>query len=305
MGYPDPFYVRFARDALGAWRELEDECGVDHVVSTGSVDFGDVDSVAAVVAAMDAEGVPSELLSPATARDRWPGMRFHGPIVFQPGGGRIASGAARLAMVEQAQRHGAGFCWNRAVLALEADTDRVRVVAGDDVIVADVAVVTAGAWISPLVADTFPLPPLTVTQESVFHFAPRTAPSWWPSIIHHDVTFVYGLETPGLGVKLAEHHTGPVVDAETRDGMVDPGSRERVVQFVEEWMPGLDPVPVDELTCLYTTTPTQDFVVDRRGPLVVGSPCSGHGFKFAPLVGAILADVAEHGDPPARFAATG
>ena len=112
---------------------------------------------------------------------------------------------------------------------------------------------------------------------------------------------IYGLETPGEGVKLAEHHTGPQVDADTRDGMVDPGSRERIVQFVERWMPGLVPVPATETTCLYTTTPTEDFVLDRVGPVVVASPCSGHGFKFAPLVGRMIADLVDGGDALERF----
>ena len=142
---------------------------------------------------------------------------------------------------------------------------------------------------------------MRVTQESVFHFAPREEPSWWPSLIHHGDPFVYGLETPGLGVKLAEHHTGPEVDPSTRDGVVDPGSRERIVQFVEQWMPGLVPVPVDEVTCLYTTTATEDFVIDRVGPVVVASPCSGHGFKFAPLVGRLIAEVVDGDDGPERF----
>lgn len=301
LGYPDPFYVRLGRDALGAWRDLEEQCGVTLIAPTGSVDFGDAESVASVLAAMDAEGVATELLTPAMATDRWPGMRFQGTVVFQPGGGRIASGAARLAMIEQAQRHGAAFCWVAPVLGIEPDGDRVRVVARDDVMVADTVVVTAGAWVTHVLGDVVDLPPVAVTQESVFHFAPRTEPSWWPSLIHHGPTFVYGLETPGLGVKLAEHHTGPVVDPFTRDGAIDPGSRERVVQFVEEWMPGLGPVPVDELTCLYTTLPGEDFLIDRAGPVVVASPCSGHGFKFAPLLGAMIADCVEDGDPPDRF----
>jgi len=63
-------------------------------------------------------------------------------------------------------------------------------------------------------------------------------------------------------------------------------------RYVEDWFPGLDPTPIRPATCLYTTTPTQDFVLERRGPIVVGSPCSGHGFKFTPLIGRRLADLA-------------
>ena len=67
-------------------------------------------------------------------------------------------------------------------------------------------------------------------------------------------------------------------------------------------MPGLVPLPVAGATCLYTNTPTQDFVIDREGPIVVGSPCSGHGFKFAPLIGRMLADLAQGiAEPLPRF----
>jgi sarcosine oxidase len=301
LGYPDRFWVRRCREALAEWRDLEEQAGVGFIVATGSVDVGDPASVADVVAALDEEDVPTELLTPAVAADRWPGIRFGGTVVFQAGGGRIASGAARIAMIEQAQRHGAVIHFETPAFGIEPIGDRVRVThlgGSDD---ADVVVVAAGAWVGAVLAGIVDLPPVRVTQESVFHFAPRETLSWWPSFIHHGAPFVYGLETPGLGVKLAEHHTGAEVDPSTRDGVVDPGSRERIVQFVEQWMPGLVPVPVDEITCLYTTTPTEDFVIDRVGPVVVASPCSGHGFKFSPLVGRMIADVVDGDDAPERF----
>ncbi len=302
LGYPDRFWVHLGCEARTQWRELEEDAEVGLIVPTGSVDHGDPASVGAIIAALDAEGVPIELLTPAVAADRWPGMRFEGSVVFQPGGGRIASGAARLAMIEQAQRHGADVRFDEPVRAIEPTDAGARVVLDHEVLDADTVVVTAGAWVAKLLDGLVALPPLQITQESVFHFAPRDAQSWWPSLIHHhDDATIYGLETPGVGVKLAEHHTGPVVDPDTRDAMVDPGSRERVVQFVERWMPGLEPVPVDEVTCLYTTTGTEDFLLDRVGPIVVASPCSGHGFKFSPLIGAMIADAVDGAAPTPRF----
>ncbi len=301
LGYPDPFYVRLGRDALGAWRDLEDESGMRLLAPTGSVDHGGVDSVAVVLSVFDAEGVATELLTPSMAADRWPGMRFEGTVVFQPGGGRIASGAARTAMISQAQRHGAAFRWWTPVRRIEPDDDQVRVVAGDDVLVADVVVVAAGAWVMGLVADHVAMPALTVTQESVVHFEPRDGQDWWPSFIHHGPATIYGLETPGEGIKVAEHHTGPVVDPDTRNGLVDPWDRERLRGYAQRWLPGVDPAATTETTCLYTTTPTEDFVVDRVGPVVVASPCSGHGFKFSPLIGSLVADCVDGAAPMDRF----
>ena len=204
-------------------------------------------------------------------------------------------------MIEQAQRHGAQFHFETSVFGIEPLGDRVRVAhfGGSDE--ADAVVVAAGSWVASVLAGIVDLPPIRVTQESVVHCAPRESLSWWPSFIHDGTPCVDGLETPGLGVKLAEHHTGPEVDPSTRDGVVDPGSRERIVQFVEQRMPGLVPVPVDEVTCLYTTTPNEEFVIDRVGPIVVASPCSGHGFKFAPLVGRMIADVVDGDAGPERF----
>jgi sarcosine oxidase len=75
-----------------------------------------------------------------------------------------------------------------------------------------------------------------------------------------------------------------------------------VIRYVEEWLPGLEPTPRGEVTCLYTDTPSQDFLIDRVGDLVVCSPCSGHGAKFAPVVGEMVADlVTGAGAVPDRF----
>src|SRR5581483_4966980 len=138
--------------------------------------------------------------------------------------------------------------------------DRVTVTTGEGAVTAPVAVVTAGAWVRDVLGDAAPA--VTVTQEQVQHFRPRrelAAGELWPSFIHHRRPWIYGLVTPGEGVKVDEHHAGPVVD------------------------------PAE---CLYTNTPDEAFVIERRGPVVVGSPCSGHGFKFTPLIGRRLAELA-------------
>jgi sarcosine oxidase len=67
---------------------------------------------------------------------------------------------------------------------------------------------------------------------------------------------------------------------------------ERVVSWLRERLPGVDAEPVAVETCLYTTTPDERFILERRGRVVIGSPCSGHGFKFAPAVGRKLAELA-------------
>jgi sarcosine oxidase len=137
------------------------------------------------------------------------------------------------------------------------------------------------------------VPELTVTREQTFHFRPLEDGVEWPSFIHHrdDEHPVYGLETPGEGIKVAEHHAGQVTDADGRSFADDEIGRRRVIRYVTERLPGLDPTPVTALTCLYTSTPDESFVLERTGRVVVGSACSGHGFKFTPLIGRRLAEL--------------
>lgn len=164
-------------------------------------------------------------------------------------------------------------------------------------------VVAAGAWTGPLLDGLVPLPPLTVTQQQVFFFEPRE-PGPWPTIVHSssgEGLDIYALPE-GPWVKLGEHLGSTVTTAEARDFTVDPEARERALAYVREWLPGLDPAPRSEVTCLYTWAPGEDFVLDRHGPIVVCSPCSGHGAKFAPLIGELVTDLLEGAPPIDRFA---
>jgi sarcosine oxidase len=273
------------------------------LVETGSVDHGDPAAVEHLRVALAAAHAPYEILAPATAQELWPGMQFDRAVGHQPDGGRLDAALALRTLLGQAGEHGADVRFNAPVRSLETGIDRVRVVTDDETYDAGVVVVAAGAWVEPLLGMHVALPPLVVTQESAFHFSPRE-PRPWPSFIHYAGAARYGLETPGEGVKVAEHHTGPAVTADGRDFVVDPAARERVIEHVTQWLPGLVPEPVSEVTCLYTSTPTEDFVIDRVGPIVVVSACSGHGFKFAPVIGSMAADLADgtRGAPLARFA---
>jgi sarcosine oxidase len=301
LAYPDPFWIELARAARDGWHELEADSGAEILVPTGSVDHGAAEGVRPIQAALAAAGVRHEMLDPVEAQRRWPAMRFDGPVCHQPDGGRVASELALAAMTEQFARRGGEARWNAPVRSIDVSGDRARVVTDDQTYDAAVVVVAAGAWIAPLLGATVALPSLVVTQESAFHFAPREAMQW-PSFIHHGAIARYGLETPGEGVKVAEHHSGAVVTAATRDFVVAEDARARVTDFVARWFPGLVPEPVSEVTCLYTNTATEDFVLDRAGPVVVVSPCSGHGFKFAPIIGRMAADLADGSAPVTRFA---
>jgi sarcosine oxidase len=289
FAYDDPAYVRMAQESLALWRELEADTDRTLLETTGAIDHGNLGSVAAVAAALRTCGAPHRLMPASEARERWPGMRFDSDVLFHRDGGRCRADDTVRALQDRATELGADVRFGTGRAALRTSSSGVEVEAAGETISAPVAVVTVGAWVRGVVGDEL-APDVKVTQEQIQHFAPRSDGEW-PSFIHHRRPWVYGLLTPGEGVKVAEHHVGPVVDPDRRPPR-DAVAETTVVRYVEEWFPGLDPTPVNVAECLYTTTPDESFVLERRGPIVIGSPCSGHGFKFTPLIGRRLADLA-------------
>ena len=313
--YPDPFYVRLTGQAERRWRALEADAGEVLLTLTGGIDFGADREPERLHAVLTECGVPVELLAEEAAAERWPYIDFRGvgPVMFHPDAGVVDPDRAIAAMLRLAAAHGADVRFETPVSALAAAPGGGAVVTTDrGEFAAPVVVVAAGAWTAPLLAGLVELPPLTVTQQQVFHFAPAAgrAAAPWPVFIHYDGTgYRYGLPAgrdggaPGV-VKIGEHDPGQVTTAAGRDFRIDPAARERVSAFVAARLPGLDPAPFNEASCLYTWTANEDFILDRPGggPFVIASACSGHGAKFAPLLGEIIADLtAGRPAPDPRF----
>jgi monomeric sarcosine oxidase len=300
--YPDPLYVRLTGEAQRLWRQLEDQAGEELVVTTGGLDFGPSRGPGKMYDLLSAAGVSAELIPAAAAAERWPTMAFGSdPVLFHPDGGVIDAERAMAAMRALAVASGAQVHYGSPVLNVSASEAGVVIDTPDRSWRAPVVVAAAGPWLEPLLGGQVRLPPLTVTQQQAFHFAPL-APAGdgarpWPTFICHDEVPIYGLpagrdgELPGA-VKIGEHGRGTVTTGDDRDGIVSPAARNRVRAFVRDRLPGLGPEPAGELTCLYTSTASEDFILDRQGPFVICSACSGHGAKFAPLIGEIAASLA-------------
>ncbi|MBB5866835.1 glycine/D-amino acid oxidase-like deaminating enzyme [Allocatelliglobosispora scoriae] len=111
---------------------------------------------------------------------------------------------------------------------------------------------------------------------------------------------IYGLATPGQGIKVGFHGAGPEVDPDRRDLTPEPGRLAALREYARQWLPGVDADVVVPMSCTYTTTPDSNFVLDRRGPVIVATGFSGHGFKFVPATGRVLADLALDGTRPDR-----
>jgi sarcosine oxidase len=279
LSYPDERWVRLAQESYPLWRELEIEFGRALLDQPGSLDLRDWQSNRD---ALTACGVPFEVLDAAELERRFPIRVEPGERgLFQADGGIIFADLALRALRDSAEAAGADVRERLPAESVQEDGDGV--VAGG--VRARVAVVTAGAWAPALVGVV-----ATPTRETTSYFS-LAEPV--PSVIDGGPggTAGYALIAPGIGLKAGLHQSGPVADPNEQGGP-DPELAERAAAWVERRFTGAGPRVRTE-TCLYTRRPHDEFVLARTGRVVVGSPCSGHGFKFAPVVGNRLAALAE------------
>jgi sarcosine oxidase len=316
--YPDPFYTQAVVRSKALWDELDGVSGRELITPAGAVDYGSERQPDRLAHVLTGAGVDHELLSAAEARSRWPQIAFDTPVLWHPGAGVIDAEGSVNTMVEQAVRHGTELRtgWSATRVEEHSTGYRVHSETGETIDAGNV-IVSAGGWLPALLGHlSLPagflaaLPEITVRQEQAYHFRYRTDEPW-PTFIHKSADIqTYGL--PGgrdagfAGQKVAEYNGGKLIpSASEQTGTVDPHNRLRVTDYVRTYLPGLDPEPYAETTCLFTNTSDEDFIIDRVDGITILSPCSGHGAKFAPLIGQWAADLATGSDNvPTRFRPT-
>jgi sarcosine oxidase len=268
VAYPEPDWVRLAEEAMRGWRELETQSGEELLGLYGLVEVASSPELTSA-SALDACGLDYRLLDGGEARELGVALPEGWAALHQPEAGVVRADLARRAFLDVAVSRGARVETGRRVVS-------------PDAVDADVVVVTAGAWVTDFVPDL----PVSVTRETIAYFHREGPPS--PSVVERNEETrghaMYALRDPVHGLKAGAHHAGTETDP-NEDGEPDAAIVERISSWVRERLPDADPQPVGAETCIYTSTADESFVLERRGRLVVGSACSGHGFKFAPAVG--------------------
>ncbi len=300
-------YTEWAGAAIPLWRQLEERSGELLLEQTGQIDHGVDEALAEITANYEAGGWSYERMSAGAAMDRWPGMRFETDVLCSPDGGRVFADRTIEALLRLAEADGADLHFDEPALAIARDGSGVVVATNRGDYAADVVVVAAGSWVTELQgwADFgITLPAFSVTEQFPVHFPIRdgfTFPSW----INHDDGEAsdyhfhygaYGLESPGEGLKVGVDALENFVDLNTRTLEVPAEAMGIAAEYADRWLPGVDTTTGSAVSCLFTMTEDSDFVLDRSGPIIVASPCSGHGFKFTPILGRILANLAEGHD---------
>jgi sarcosine oxidase len=311
LGTEQAHYLELAQRARTLWSQLEDESGAHLLTITGAVEHGmDTATAEDFGRMLHAHGVEHDVLAAEAASQRWRGMRFAGAAVFQPGGGILHADAAVSALQELASRQGAAVRSGvRIDKLVTAGSDEVAVVdSGGESTRAKRVVVAAGSWAPKLLAGVIDLPAVTVTQEQPRVFEMLDTRQDWPCFVQwrdHGGEWGcfegYGLRE-GDGVKVGLHASGPQVDPDSRDFAPEPRRDEALRTYVREWFPGLDPDGSSAISCLYDNTANKSFVIDRVGPISIATGFNGEGFKFVPVIGEILRDLAlDEGRPPEMF----
>lgn len=303
-----PSYVPLLRSAYEEWRALEAEHGASLLHETGSVAAGPPGNEIFEGARRSCEehDIDHEVLSSAELNDRFPGYDVPDDYraIFQPQGGYLVPEKCIVAHVESAQDRGAEIRARTKVeswtplddggVAVETETDRVE---------ADSLVLAAGAWTGKLVPELESV--LTPERQVVGWFQPddpdRFAPESFPVfVVAADETEIYGFPVHAVpGVKIGKyHHQEEAVDPDQMAREPTKADERLLRELAEEYLADAAGPTMRLETCLFTNTPDSRFVIDAHPDhpqVTVAAGFSGHGFKFASVVGSVLADLATEG----------
>lgn len=331
--YEKPDYVPLLQRSYELWDDLSARYGQQLFTRCGSLMIGAADSpvVTGTLESARRWSLPHEILDARQLRARFPqfAMPDDQRAVFEADAGFALAEPSVLANLELAMADGAELWFDTVVEAVELGRSGVHITAGGTELTADKVVVATGAWASRLAKlEQYPL---NVQRQTVHRYEPASGSSgltdfdpdrfpvyiWdWPMPEAEPTTELYGFpHQPGdAGVKIGIYHDGYDVDPDELDRTVGPGDAARLTELLPHTLPGLAGPWQSGTACMYTALPGDDFMLGLHpggsGRVVLALGFSGHGFKFMPVVGEIVADLVVDGRTrhdidflsPARFA---
>ncbi len=306
--FEHPQYVPLVQRAYDRWAALERESGRPLLVPSGGLMIGRPDGTLVSGARRSAmqHRLDYEELPAAETRRRFPMFELDETEVglYERRAGVLLPEPAIEAALEGARRAGAELHFDEPVLSWEAGASITLATPGGEYSV-DRLVLSAGAWMAGALPSR-PLP-LSVARQTLFWFAARgdaaaLVPGRMPIFIWEwkPERFFYGFPDLGDGVKIAIHREGEAVHPDSVRRTTGAGDCDLLREIMAPRTPAFNGALRESAVCLYTNTADGDFLIDRSPVdrrVLIASPCSGHGFKFAPVIGEVLADLVEERVP--------
>ena len=300
--FEGPEYVPLLQRANGLWRQLEEESGSELLTLTGGLAIGrpDGELVTGVLASARLNNLRHRLLGTVEMDRLHPQHKLAaGEVaVREEEAGFLRPERSIAAAAARAEALGARLMTETDVTAVKPSGGGVVVETSRGRFTAERVLIAAGPWTSKLLPDL--RLPLTVERQVLTWLAVDDpagfAAEHFPIFIREiaDGRFRYGFPTTdGRSIKLGVHHEGTDVDPDSVDRQVAEGDLQPIRDFAREYMRGVTGNVVDACVCMYTNTPDERFIATSPGDVpgvTVLSACSGHGFKFATVLGELMAE---------------
>lgn len=312
--FEDPRYVPLIRRSFTLWHELERLSRQKSLLSmTGILSIGppESDVVVGTVASARTHSLAHEMLDAEQMRRRYPQHRLNsGDVaVYEDPAGILLPDRAILAAVQRAETLGAKILRRTKIVAIEKKGDLAEIVAGHSTYCVRHVVVAVGPWLGTFLPDL--RLPVSVERQVLAWFPVRNVgefqPSRFPVFIHGIGAnhMCYGFPSlDSATIKLAVHHEGDATTADTVDRAVHERDILPLRALIERYLVGVGSRAVRSHVCMYTNTPDSHFLIgspkDRPWMTVLGG-FSGHGFKFAPVIGDAAADLSTTGKTDDAF----
>ena len=305
--FEHPIYVPMVQHAYSLWRDLEKESGTTLLLETGGVMVGrpDSDLVQGARRSAKLHGLPHEMLIAGEVHERFPALHPDPDMVavWEPRAGVLFADACITAHLVEARRYGAELRYTESMLSWEPNGNHICVRTSQGEYRARQLIVTAGAWVTAF----FPDLPLRIERQVLFWFDDASAseifdPQLCPVHLWQfdGRRFFYGFPDVGNGVKVAFHHGGEITSVDAMRREVADSEVQDILFAKRRFLSGTDAELRATTVCMYTNTPDEHFWIDRypgNSQVLIASACSGHGFKFAPVIGEVLADMVEGKQP--------
>jgi sarcosine oxidase len=300
-------YVPLLRRSFDLWHELNDSYSEPSFQVTGGLFMGQPTgrAMTGMQTASREQNVEIQMMTPSEVREKYPSFLIPDgwEAIWDPNSGAIFPEVAVAAHLNLAAAAGADLRFDERVEGWSANSSGVTVKTSRREYEADAVILTSGVWMPGMLGDLEL--PFDIERVSLWMIEPRANHDFFRAGTFPNASFEIGEKYPlymqanfGTGVKMALDHHGTPTTAETVDRTITKEDHDKIFEQIRRFVPDLDGRVLDSAVCMYTNTPDLNFVVDKHPAydnVIIGSACSGHGFKFAPVMGEILADLALDG----------